>query len=567
MRSFFASILIAIPSFAVAQVELTSRIESVVVFPDAAVVTRIMPIELQGGSSTMVLRGLPSSMDPASLRIEGEGGSAFTIGTVDVRATPGDAMPSVNAELESRLKTLQDELDSLQGRIAAGEGKKAAIERYAQASPEKLSSDAKPLDIAQWPNAWKMIGDGLAQANEDLRTLRSNAVDIEKQINALEQAQAEAIRPGAPKRDVVIALESSTRMTGRLRVSYRVSGASWSALYDADLKTGPQDGQPNLVLTRRAHVSQRTGENWENVQLSVSTVRVNRGTAAPDLPPLKASFVEPEADIRQRAPAGRVVPPAPKNAGFRRTLEEESPALFDNAAEPEPERKEQRAEEQKAVADIGAFQASFQVPGRVTVSQDGAAKSFVLSQRSIAPSLLVKTTPVLDTAAYLEASFTNEDEAVIIPGEVSLQRDGAYIGRSHVKLVATGETVNLGFGTDDRVKVTRVPLRRNKSEASWLGKTQSDVSEFRTTVKNLHAYPMRITIMDRVPFSENQNLVVEMLRESTPPTESQVQDKRGVMAWSGEYAPGEQKEVRFGYLLKWPQDKQVTFETQPLAQP
>lgn len=567
MRLSLAGILILIPNLCVAQIELASRIDSVVVFPDAAFVTRVAPIELPGGSSTVALRGLPASMDPASLRVEGEGGSVFTIGTIDVRATPGDARPSVNAELEGKLKSLQDELESLRGRIAAVEGKKAAIEQYAQASPEKLSSDAKPLDVAQWPAAWNAIGDGLARANEELRTLRASTADVEKQINALEQAQAETIRPGEPKRDVVIALEAPTRMTGRLRVSYRVSGASWSALYDAHLETGQKDGKPNLVLTRRAHVSQRTGENWENVQLSVSTIRVNRGTAAPDLPPLQASFVELAA--KKYPPIGSVAP-APAKAEFGRRKDGESLAYgdrYDNASElPKPEEK-QRAEEQEAIADIGAFQASFQVAGRVTVSQDGAAKSFVLRQRNIAPSLLVKTTPVIDDAAYLEASFTNDDDAVIIPGEVSLQRDGAYIGRSHLKLAATGDTVNLGFGADDRVKVTRVPLRRSKSESSWLGQTRSDASEFRTTVKNLHTYPIRITVIDRVPFSENEALVVEVLRESTPPTEAQMKDKRGVMAWSGEYAPGEQKEIRFGYLLKWPQDKQVTFETQPASQP
>jgi uncharacterized protein (TIGR02231 family) len=565
MRLSLAGILIAIPSFAVAQVELTSRIDSVVVFPDAAVVTRIAPVEIQGGSSTIALRGLPASMDPASLRVEGEGGSAFTIGAIDVRATPGDPKPGVDAELESRLKRLRDERESLKGRIAAVEGKKAAIEQYAQASPEKLSGEAKPLDVAQWPAAWNTIGEGLAQANEDLRVLRANAEDVEKQINALEQAQARAIRPGAPKRDILIALETPTRLTGRLLVSYRVSGASWSAVYDADLKTGQKDEKPNLALTRRAQVSQRTGETWENVQLSVSTVRVNRGTAAPDLPPLQASFVEPNAGMMKSAPAGRAAS-APAWGELRERGDQENQEFSDSGpGQPEPE-KQQRAEQQKAIVDIGAFQASFQVPGRVTVSPDGAAKSFVLSQRSIAPDLLVKTTPVVDNAAYLEASFVNDDEAVIIPGEVSLQRDGAYIGRSHLKLAATGDTVNLGFGADDRVKVTRAPLRRNRSEASWLGNIRSDVSEFLTTVKNLHAYPMRITVIDRVPFSENENLVVEVLRESTPPTERQVQNRRGVMAWSAEYAPGEQKEIRFGYLLKWPQDKQVTFETQAAAQ-
>ena len=118
------------------------------------------------------------------------------------------------------------------------------------------------------------------------------------------------------------------------------------------------------------------------------------------------------------------------------------------------------------------------------------------------------------------------------PGEIALHRDGAYVGRGRLKLVATGDTVDLGFGADDKVKVTRVPVRRRETEPSWIGQTKADVSEFKTTVKNLHTQPMRITITDRIPFSEQAAITVELLRETTPPTERQIDNKRGVMAWS-----------------------------------
>ena len=214
--------------------------------------------------------------------------------------------------------------------------------------------------------------------------------------------------------------------------------------------------------------------------------------------------------------------------------------------------------------EAGAFQTTFHVPGRVTVPQDGTTKNFVLSQRSMVPTLTVKATPVVDETAYLEASFRNEDEAPLLPGEVALHRDGAYVGRARLKLVATGDTVDLAYGADDKIKITRVPLRRRESEASWIGQSRSEVSEFKTTVKNLHGQPIRITIVDRVPFSENAAITVEPLREITPPTDRQFQDKRGVMAWSGDYAPGEQKEIRFGYRLKWPAEKDIVFESKPL---
>jgi uncharacterized protein (TIGR02231 family) len=227
--------------------------------------------------------------------------------------------------------------------------------------------------------------------------------------------------------------------------------------------------------------------------------------------------------------------------------------------------RDEQATEQQALVEAGSFQATFHVPGRVTVPENGATKSVVLYERNVTPVLSVRASPVVDETSYLEASFTNDDESPITPGEVALHRDGAYVGRARLKLVATGETVDLGFGADDRVKVTRVPLGRRESEPSWIGQTRSDVREFKTTVRNLHKRPIRVTVVDRVPFSENAAITVEVLREITPPTERDVQDRRGVMAWSSEYAPMEQKEIRFGYRLKWPAEKEVIFAPKPVG--
>jgi uncharacterized protein (TIGR02231 family) len=550
MRLSLTGFAIFLPTIALADIELPSRIDRVTVFPDAAIVTRVAPLAIQGGASTVVLRGLPAAIDPASIRVEGEGASVFTIAGIDVRTTPGDARPVIDAELEDKLRGLREQREGTQGRIAAIEGKKAVIERYAQASPEKLSNEAKPLEVAQWATAWNAIGDGLAQANDELRTLRARVNDLDSQIAALERARPQPTRPGAPKRDVLVALEANAPVAGELRISYRVAGAGWTALYDARLETGARETKPSLEIVRRAQVAQRTGEDWEDVQLSVSTVRVNRGTAAPDLPPLQVSF--PEAALAAQD-AMRRAAPAPHQG-----VASEARRLFgEEFADSQP------AKEQQAVLQSAAFQATFHVPGRVRVPQDGASKNFVLSQRAVAPTLSIRAAPVVDETAYLQTSFVNEDEAALLPGEVALHRDGAYVGRARLKLVAPGDTVELGFGADDKVKITRVPLHRRESEPSWIGQTKSDVSEFKTTVKNLHGGPMRITVIDRVPFSENAALTVEVLRDITPPTERQSENKRGVMAWSSDYGPGEQKEIRFGYRIQWPADKSVVFAPKP----
>ncbi|MDF3063243.1 MAG: hypothetical protein K0S06_3352 [Microvirga sp.] len=536
------------PAFA-AEVELQSKIDRVTVFPDAAVVTRIAPLDLAAGASTLFLRGLPGTLDPASIRVEGAGAAAFAIGGIDVRATPGEARPVIDAELERRLKGLRDERDGVQARIGAAQGKKATIERYAQASPEKLGVEAKPLEVAQWQAAWEAIGGGLAAVNEEVRTLTARVRDLDAEIAALERARPQPPRPGAPKRDVAVAVEGSSQVKGELRVSYRVAGAGWAPIYDARLETAGKDTKPSLELVRRAQVTQRTGEDWGDVALAVSTVRVNRGAAAPDLPPLQVSFYEPRPVAQGR--------PAPMS----RSMEARDEVAARAAAPAAPLAK---AEEVEATVEAGAFQATFNVPGRVTVPQD-ASKSVVLAKRALAPNLLVRTAPVIDETAYLEASFVNEDEAPLLPGEVAIHRDGAYVGKARLKLTATGDTVDLGFGADDRVKIVRVPLRRRENEPSWIGQTKTDLREFKTTVRNLHAQPIRITVVDRLPFSENTAIQVELLRETTPSTEKQVNDKRGVMAWTSDYQPGEQKEIRLAYRVKWPAERDLVYEPKPIG--
>lgn len=554
MRYGLTAVLLLLPSLAMsADLEISSRVDRVTVYPDAALVTRLGTVELPAGASTLTLRGLPAAIDPASIRVEGQGNAAFAIGSVDLRTVPGEARPTASPELDAKVRALRDEREAVGGRINAAEVKKGAIERYAQASPERLGEE-KPLDVGQWAAAWDVIGGGLAAVNEELRPLRRRARELDEEIAALEAARAHPARPGQPRRDLTVTVEADAALKGEIRVSYRVAGAAWTPLYDARLDT-ERAGGAGLELVRRAQVSQRTGEDWSDVALAVSTVRVTRGTVAPDLAPQQVLFYEPPVVYRGEPPRARSMA-APGAAP------PPAPAQEVAAAPPPPPVP---AREVEAGAEGGAFQATFTVPGRVSVVQDGTVKSFVLGRRAIQPSLLVRAVPSLDTTAYLEASFTNEDEAALLPGEVALHRDGTYVGRARLKLTAAGDRVELGFGADDRVKVTRVPVRRRESEPGWIGSTRSELREFKTTVRNLHATPIRVVVVDRIPFSENDAIKVEQARETTPPTEARVEDKRGVMAWSYDYAPGEARDIRLVYRLRWPAEREVTYQDRPIG--
>ena len=545
----------ATPALA-ADIDLASKIERVTVYPDGAVVTRNARASLMAGTSQVVLRGLPATIDPASIRVEGQGNAAFAIGAVDVRVVPGEARPVVDAALEAKLKTLREEREGVLGRISAATGKKAAIERFAQSGPDKLGNDGKAMPVSDWTSAWDAIGSGLARVNEELRLGTARQRELEGEIAALERARPPASRPGAPKRDVVIALEAAGPATADLAISYRISGAGWKPAYEAKLVTGQK---PKVELARRAEVRQSTGEDWSDVALSVSTVRAARGTAAPDLLPIQISFFDPELYARR---AQEMAANAQRQRAAPMATMKAAPALDGAvaAAAPAPAPEPVQAEVVTATLEAGAFQASFAVPGKVTLPADGSMKALTLSQRIVDPALLARTTPELDATAYLEATFVNEEEAPLLPGTVALHRDGTFIGRGRIGLVATGDKVELGFGADDRITVKRVPVKRRENEPGWLGQTKTEVREFRTLVRNLHPVPMKITVTDRLPYTENSAITVEQLPQTTPPTEKQVGDKRGVLSWTFDAAPNSEKDIRLAYRLKWPGDREVRFE-------
>ena len=555
MKTGLAAALIFAPSLAGAgEIELASRIDRVTVYPDGAVVTRLGKASLLEGVSQIVLRGLPASVDPASIRVEAQGDGAFSIGAVDVRQVPGDPRPALDQVLEGKIRALQGEKAKLAGEISAIEAKRATIENFGKIGPDKLGPDGKVLPVADWPAVFDAIGTALVKVQGELLALRNRISDLDAEIAALEKARPVAPRTSQPKRDVAIAVEAKAPVATDISVSYRVAGASWLPVYEARLTTGSANAA-EIAFTRRAELRQRTGEDWTEVAVELSTTRSAQGTRAPELNPLRIAFYEPPVVYEERARLQRLeAERSAKSQALSAAPAPIAPAPDMAAAAPKP------AEVQTASVSAGAYQASFKVPGRVTVPQDGSSKAVVLTQGKVKPELSARATPELEEKAYLEATFNHEDEAPLLAGEVYLHRDGAYIGKGRLGQVAPGDKVELGFGADDRLKVTRVPVRRRENDSGWLGSARTDQREFKTVVKSLHSQPVKLTVTERVPFSENSAITVEMLSQSTPPTEKQVGDKRGVSAWSFELAPGAQKEIRIAYRIKYPGDREVVFD-------
>ena len=215
------------------------------------------------------------------------------------------------------------------------------------------------------------------------------------------------------------------------------------------------------------------------------------------------------------------------------------------------------AKEAEAEFAEAGFHAVYRTAGRVSIDNTGQRKKVLIRETSHMPKLSVRAAPALDPAAYLYASFANAGEASTLPGRVALYRDGIFAGNGRLPLLAPGEDHELGFGTDDAVKIKRVEINRKQGETGIITTSHRQQREFKISIENHHAQDMPVTILDRVPVADNEAIDIDITPASTPFSREDVEDKRGIVAWDIDMKPGQKSEISFGYRVTWPKDKLI----------
>jgi uncharacterized protein (TIGR02231 family) len=455
----------------------------------------------------------------------------------------------VSPELEKQAEALRDERAALDDAIGAATARKTFVQRFAEAAPVGIGDKGEARPLSEWRAAFAAVAEEIAGADRIVRDARLRQRDIDRELARLEAAM-KADPPRKMEVRVDLAAEAATSAT--LRVTYSVRGARWHPIYDARLDAGAKERKPALELVRRAEIVQTTGEDWSDVALAVSTVRTVKGGAAPELRPLIVRYLEPPRPL------------ATSKAASDRMVEMAAPPPAAPAARGRAPTMMAPAREQEAEADVSGFQVVFRIPGRVAVAANEGAKSFRISTATIAPALTVRAVPAVDETAFLEAAFKHADDAPLLPGRVSVYRDGVFVGRGQMPSAAREENVRLGFGADDKVKVTRTVSRKTEGSAGLISSAKTDEREFKIVVKNGHATAISVSIEDQIPVSEIEDVKVETLPATTPPTARDLRDRRGVLEWAFELAPGASRDVILGWRVRWPADKSVIYSGRPM---
>src|SRR3954468_18247724 len=176
---------LAVTPAGAADLEATSAVDAVTVYPDGASVTRLITFDLPAGDNTLVAKDFPLTLDPSSLRVEGEAGVKLTIGAIDTRP-PRPVPPANLSEIDKRIEALKDERANWQGAISSAEARRKFAERFAEASPAGLGEKGEARPLSEWRAAFGAVSEEVAAANTAIRDAQRKQRDIDREIARLE---------------------------------------------------------------------------------------------------------------------------------------------------------------------------------------------------------------------------------------------------------------------------------------------------------------------------------------------------------------------------------------------
>jgi uncharacterized protein (TIGR02231 family) len=528
------------PVFA-ADLGVHSKIDAVSVYPDGATVTRLIDFDAPAGETVLVAGDLPAGLDPASIRVDMRNAAGVSLSGIDTASAYLDT-PQPDEAAVKALRDLQDRRESLAGVGRALQAKQALIGRFA--SSASFDSGKEGNNVAGLRSAWNAVGDDMIEVNEAIRQNGVQIREVDEEITRL-QAKRDGRPQGQQRTQIRLSINAEQAAKGKIAISYLIGNAGWTPLYDARLDSG----SGALEITRRARIAQSTGEDWSDVALTISTAHATSGAAAPKLQSLVLNF-QPDTYYLD---AAAKKPTADSASQAERNLE----ALPAPAAAPMPAKPGREVE---ASLNTAGFQSVWVLPSRASVPSGNGSKALRLASSTLTPDIVARAVPSLQQTAFLEASFSNGDDTPLFPGPVSVYRDGFYAGQTEMPLATKGEPVRLGFGADDRIKVERAVTRKVEANTGTSRPTTSEQRGYKVSLRNGRPTAIKISVEEAMPVAENKDIRIEPSPQMTPPTSKDTSNRRGVLVWTVDLAPGATKDINFGYKVTWPGDEVINLD-------
>ncbi len=546
-----------------------SRISAATVYLDRAVITRTATVELAAGEHAIVFERLPAALLDQSLQASGRGTAATIILDVNAQTAYVDFTPNTRVqELEDQVRGLQKQQRTLNDRgVILGE-QRDFVKRMIAASTgtiiHPLGDDAargggtaaRPT-LDEWQKLYGYSEETFGRIAAELQSLDNQREELKAKQTALEQ-QLNELRGAGGKSYKTITVRVAVTEPGRLDLTlkYAVPGASWAPSYDARLHAAERA----VELSYFGLVRNGTGEDWENIALTLSTARPSLGGGAPELQPWIVDVFRPSLPHEPPAMADRLE--MRKAASVSGSVQAFN--LAAEAAAGEAQREEKDAGFLAATVQAGATSATFKIPVAVTLPSNNTTQKVSIATTRLAANLQYQATPKVLEAAFLSAYAVNNTDYPFLAGTMNTFLDETFVAASRLKTVMPGEKFELQLGADEGVAIKRKLVNRFTENTGLTGKGRRITYEFLVTITNHKKTAERVVFKEPVPVSRNEKIEVTLLTPAEKDVGTKEEPKEvtreedGKLVWRLDLKPGEKREVPLKFSVEYPGDLNVS---------
>lgn len=530
MRTLFFSLLLWIStSAAYAQdtVAVKHMLKKATVYLQNAELIHEGKINLGAGTHVLVFEQLPLEVFENSIQLQMQGNATLLSVKYEVNYLQNNAQ---KAEIEA----LRQQMLAAEAKVARLQATKESIEEEQSLllSNKKIGGANNGLTAEQLRQMADFYG-------QHLLSLKNRLFDTER---ALKEAQEEHRRLKAqlnararrkPTGEVKAIVRCTAPATLQLSLRYLVRGAAWYPVYDLRVA----DAGAPVELSYKAMVMQKTGTDWDNISLSLSTGNPSISGTKPELSPWFLDFITtPYSSYRDKGTKKESdATPAPALMEGPPPMEAESTTLADFTK-----------------VNESGLQVLFEVGMPVSIPGDGKEQLVDIQKHKVEASYDYAAVPKVASEAFLMAKIHDWAELNLLPGEANVYFAGNYVGTTSLDPGLTGDTLAFSLGRDARVICTRKEIK------DFTGKRflKNDIEEehaYEISVRNNRKESITLTVEDQIPVSKQNRISVEALELSGGKLDPQT----GIVRWQITLAPGREEKKMVRFKVKYPKGSKI----------
>ncbi|MCM8773425.1 MAG: mucoidy inhibitor MuiA family protein [Candidatus Omnitrophica bacterium] len=524
--------------YSIEELEAKSKIREVCIYPDSALVIRSSLLKLKAGSYKVIFSNIIPEIDENSLKVTIRGENIKLYGAQLKRDYLEDVPSDKIKQLKEEIQELEDKIRVLQDTKSLLLEEKNFLDSIRLFSNQQITKElvTKMPSIKDLEDTVNFLHTKLKDNYTQVMDCDIKIRDLSNKIDTLKRELSQSATPQSKlKRSIVVELELLKPEDFELDVSYLVKGASWQTIYDA--RVNFEKSQVELVSY--GLVRQRTGEDWDDVELSLSTGKPSRGGRMPDV---SSWFIRPSQPKPQYKERMEIKSNFPQGITFERDkdyIEGES-ADWDYA-----ETKE------KGIAVV------YKLPRRVTVKSDGSEHKLAISSQMLTANFEYSTYPKASPFAYLYSRLKNSKDLHLLPGRVNIFLEGDFVGTSSIDNIGQEEEFELYLGVDENVKVRRELLEKKVDDILIAGIPSPNrrvTFKYKTTIENYKGKKIKVNFFEAIPVSEDERIKVKIEKVTLQPKEKDWKDRKGIWRWEIELEPTQKQEIFYNFTIEHPKD-------------